>query len=861
MFNITGDIYMDHGTRKSFRRAPALLRQERELRAWTQSELAERIGTTQINVSRWENGVTVPSPYYRQKLAGLFEKNVQELGFRHETGDIEEAELLESPENHRSPTPLPWNVPYHRNRFFTGREGTLAHLHQVLRNNKVAGLTQPQAINGLGGIGKTQIAVEYAYRYKDYYQAVFWANASTRDTLSAEVVILATLLNLPEQHEHDQDIVVRAVKRWLNTHPFWLLILDNVDNLEVLMDFLPEHGKGDVLLTTRLQALGTVAQTIEIRKMGMEEGSEFLLRRSKIIASGISLDRVVQEKQAQAIEIVVELDGLPLALDQAGAYIEETGCGLTQYLSLYRLRHKELLLRRGRFPTDHPDSVAATWSLSFQEIEWKSPVAADLLRLLAFLKPEAIPEEIITSGAAELGSTLEELMHDPLELDKSVELLLHYSLIRRIPEENALSIHRLVQVVLKDSMDKSMQRVWVEQAIRALSSIFPSMGSQKWESYQRYLPHVQVCLTLVEAYGLMLPEAAHLFHRAASYLRENGRYQEAETLLKQALTIRQHLLKADHPDIASLLNDLGILYFNQGEYPRAKVFLEQALAMRQQVLGEESIEAAQTLYGLANLYRAWGSYLDAEPLYLQALHIRETKLGFEHVATAQSYYGLAKFYYGLEDYHQAKALFERVLSIRTKSLGDSHHKIASALNMLAKIYQKQNKPEEAKKMNLRALEIIKHTSGENHPKAATIINNLIEIYHSEGKYREAEPLIEGALKIHEQSLGLKHPFIAYSLSNLAENCFLQKQYIQAEFNYKQALAIREQNLGDDHLHTAMTYYQLAELYKVMERYEEAELLYRKALVIRKQTFGQDHPAVTRTDEKYRDVLRKLKEGN
>ncbi len=346
------------------------LRQERERRAWTQNDVASKVGSDPKTVARWENGITFPGPYYRQRLGELFGKSLQELGLIPESSEehSEPASTFSGTPDSTSSPPT-WNVPYRRNPFFTGREEILAHLYTALRSSKAAALTQTQAISGLGGIGKTQIAVEYAYRYRDHYQAIFWINASTRDALNADFVMLAALLDLPEQHEQDQDIVTRAVKRWLTTHTRWLLILDNVDNLEMINDFLPVHGTGDVLLTTRLQALGTLAQSIEVEKMLLDEGVMFLLRRTKVIAPGASLDLAAKESQAQATEIVATLDGLPLALDQAGAYIEETRCGLSQYLDLYGTRRKELLLRRGRLPVDHPEPVAATWSLSFQQVE------------------------------------------------------------------------------------------------------------------------------------------------------------------------------------------------------------------------------------------------------------------------------------------------------------------------------------------------------------------------------------------------------------------------------------------------------------------------------------------------------------
>ena len=844
----------DASEHKKFSRPISRVRQERELRAWTQSELAERIGTTQVNVSRWEKGITAPSPYYRQKLGELFGKSVQELGLVPQNN--EEVSISSDLFDSHSLSPLIWNVPYRRNPFFTGREDILTHLYAVLQNNKAAALTQPQAISGLGGIGKTQIAVEYAYRYSNHYQAILWIAASSHEAFTADFVMLAALLDLPEQHEQDQDIVVRAVRRWLITHSDWLLILDNVDDPEMIADFLPVHSTGDVLITTRFQALGTLAQSIEVEKMGLDEGVMFLLRRTKVLAADAPLDQSTKDSQAHAIEIVTALDGLPLALDQAGAYIEETRCGLSRYLDLYGMRRKELLQRRGRFPVDHPDSVAATWSLSFQRVEQKSLAAADLLRLLAFLDPEVIPEEIIILGAAGLGPALAEVESDPLKLDNIIELLLRYSLIRRTSEVKSLSIHRLVQAVLKDGMDKDTKRLWAERAIRAVNLAFPNVEVQTWEECQRCLPHVLVCATYIEDYGLAFPEAARLFNEAAAYLIARGRYEQAESMLLKALGVRQQVLEADHPDTAHTLNDLGALYFDQANYKEAEPLLQEALTIRHQVLGEEHPDVAQTLHNLASLYRARGAYEKAEPLHLRALHIREMSLGVDHPLVAESYYGLAKLYHSQEKFQQAEKFCKQALFIQEQRLGDHHPRIASTLNMLAKIYYGQHKLNQAEELNMRALRIRESTSGMEHPHVATIINSLIEIYHIEGRYDEAEPLIARALKIHEQSLGSEHPYLAYSISNLAENFFLRGDYIQAESFYKKARDLREHNLGCEHPHTAKTYYDLARLYVVLERHEEAESLYRKALSIREHAFGLDHSLVASTLEQYVTLLRK-----
>ncbi len=229
------------------------LRHERERRAWSQQEVADLVGTTPLNVGRWERGVTSPGPHFRQKLCEVFEKSSQELGLVSEKIDI--APAADVPSSHSSISPTQedrttyWNVPYNRNLLFTGREDILAQLYDAFLNGKqLVALAQPQAISGLGGIGKTQTAVEYAYRYCDSYDVVLWARADSPELLISDFLLIAALLNLPQRNEQDQSVIVKAVLRWFDTHERWLLILDNADQLEMISEFIPSAGKGHVLL-------------------------------------------------------------------------------------------------------------------------------------------------------------------------------------------------------------------------------------------------------------------------------------------------------------------------------------------------------------------------------------------------------------------------------------------------------------------------------------------------------------------------------------------------------------------------------------------------------------------------------------
>ncbi len=326
----------------------------------------------------------------------------------------------------RSSSFLLKTIPYERNPLFTGREDVFKHLSTTLRAGKTTALTQ--AISGLGGIGKTQTALEYAHRYQDDYDTILWVKADTRETTMADFVTMAHLLNLPEKNEQDQQFIVEAVKHWFQTHTRWLLIFDNADDLAMTKDFLPSGGTGHILLTTRAHATGKIAQRIDIERMEPEEGALFLLHRATILDHDKPLDAASADDRTKAMAISQMMDGLPLALDQAGAFIDETGCGLSDYLQIYHKRQVELLKRRGKLITDHAESVATTWSLSFQKVEQSNPAAADLLRLCAFLDPDAIPEEIITKGALALGSVLQTVVTEPITFHEAIGELLTFSL-------------------------------------------------------------------------------------------------------------------------------------------------------------------------------------------------------------------------------------------------------------------------------------------------------------------------------------------------------------------------------------------------------------------------------------------------
>lgn len=759
------------------------LQHAREFKGWSQLDVAKHIGTTEKIVSRWECGESNPLPYYRKKLCALFEKNAEELGF------LEPQEMpaptiastshpvsstLQEPETYPS-APFFWNIPHQRNPFFTGREHLLRHLHEMLNTDNAIALTHPQrppqAISGLGGIGKTQTAVEYAYRYHPEYENVLWVKADTRENLLADFMTIAVQLNLAESGEEEPYRAVEAVKQWLKDHTHWLLILDNADDLAAVREFLPTLGRGHTLLTTRANAVGRMAKRIEIDTMESNEGTLFLLRRIGVLGSDAPLHDAPSADRECARKLVRTMEGLPLALDQAGAYIEETGIGISDYLDLYQVHRAELLKRRSVLSSDYPHTVATVWSLSFQKVEQADSAAAELLHLCAFLDPDAIPEELIIEGAPALGSLLGLISSDQLRLNEAIEALLHFSLIRRNAQTRTLTIHRLVQAVIQDNMPTDTQHKWAERAIRAVHYAFPNhVEPATWQQCQRCLPHAQVCAALMDQYGLAFAEGAHLFNQAGYYLKERALHAEAEAFYRRALAIREQVLGPEHLDTAQSLYNLARLYYEQGKYADGEQLYLRVLAIREQVLGQEHPDTAQCLNSLALLYWAWGKYAQAEPLYQRALPIREMMLGPEHPDTAHCLNNLALLYVSQGKYVEAEQLHLQVLAIRQKVLPPDHPDTAQTLQNLAGLYyvqEDQSKYAEAERLYQRSLAIREQVLGPEHLQTAKSLHNLALLYETQGKYREAEPLYQRALAIREKVLGPANPKTISTLESYA----------------------------------------------------------------------------------------------
>ena len=495
-----------------------------------------------------------------------------------DTGELEEiAHLLqrtEEPAEQRI-----WFVPYQRNRFFTGRETFFETMRSRLVNSKVR--PYALAINGLGGIGKTQLVIEYAYHYRAAYAAVLWFNADSQESLLDSYVRLANALDLPEKGAQDRNATRSIVQRWLRENSNCLIVLDNVEDLAAIYEFILQMGESHIILTTRAQAIGAVAQTLELGEMNVEESMLLLLRRAQIAPAHARLEDIPETSLTLARSIAQVMGGLPLALNQAASYIEETGCGLAGYLRLIEAQLAKMLNVDDRASvSDHHTSVTATWTLSFEKIK-QNKAAAELLYLCAFLSPEKIYEEFIIESAPALDAGLQVIATDPIELHWAIAELRKYSLLRTDPDSGVLSMHRLVQTVIQDTLDEEARRGWAERTVKVINQAFPQVEvarwHETWSKCQRYYPQADAGIDLIKRWKFSGDEVSQLLNKTGKYLEERTQYSDAERLYQLAVRLDSQFYGNLHSKTVQDMSNIAMLYERQGKYELAEKKYREAL--------------------------------------------------------------------------------------------------------------------------------------------------------------------------------------------------------------------------------------------------------------------------------------------
>jgi tetratricopeptide (TPR) repeat protein len=712
---------------------------------------------------------------------------------------------------------------------FKGRDAFLRRLRASLtRDNGGTAAIVSKALYGLGGIGKTRAAVEYAWRYREDYRALLFVQADSPDELRRNLANLTGPLQLAEHEAAEEEVRLHATLAWLRANAGWLLIL-NLDTPAALAEANRLMGRlagGHVVLTSRLDSFARHVEPLELDVLNPDAAVSFLLEATN------GRRRKAADDEARARELAEELGRLALALEQAAATIDKQRCGFRHYLETWRSNRERVVGWARPEITGYHHAVAVTWQTSVDQL---NDAARHLLAQLAFLAPDPVPAFLL--DVAIPGVEAED-QHGALTDLATV------SLVTRETEGERFSVHRLVQDVTRRSLDAAASRRRMSEALSWVDAGFDGDPDdvRTWPRLDPLVPHVLSVTQWADPEGIEQP-TARLMSQLGALFHTKSLHRQAEPLVRRALKINETTLGPDHPVVATGLNNLAELLRATNRLADAEPLYRRALAINEASFGLNDSSVAICLNNLAELLRANNRFADAKPLYRRALAINETSFGRDHPDVGQSLNNFAQLLQDTNRLAEAEPLMRRALAIDEACFGLAHPTVARDLNNLAGLLVNTNRPTQAEPLYRRALSITEASFGQAHPRVATSLNNLAQLLQDTNRLAEAEPLMRRALAIDEASFGLEHPTVARDLNNLAGLLRASDRLAESEPLYRRALSIHEASLGQGHPTVATCLNNLAGLLQATNRLAEAEPFYRRALTIDEASFGPDHPEV------------------
>jgi tetratricopeptide (TPR) repeat protein len=703
------------------------------------------------------------------------------------------------------------NLPRPPVQVFAGRDAELAQLVQALSTPGNAAARSAVVVYGLGGVGKSELALQYAHAHRDRYQLIWWITAADQGQIQAGLAALGARL-CPEVALTGTTLdAARWGTGWLQAHTGWLLILDDVEDAGEVEALLAQLRGGRIVLTTR-RDLDWQRLAIPVRLDILCPGPAAEILTAK---TGQAAPADLQD----AADIAAELGYLPLALFQAAAFIAQARLTLGGYLSRLRQQRARML---GTGAEGAQVTVTRLWDITLEAIRDRDPEAVNLLRVLVCYAPDGLPRAVIGGGDHGVG------------IDARLGLLASYSMITLTP--GTVSIHRLLQaVILADQEDMAPQspgpRDIALEWLAAMLSGARSSDPAAWPLLRALVPHAE---SVARHYtDDSQPEGLYrVLVQTGSFLSYQGDYERARVMRESALSIVQARPAPDPREVAASLAGLAATYRALGRKADALPLAQRAVRVAEGALGPDDPYMATLLGNLASTYRGLGQFADALPLFERALQVTETAFGPDHPDMAIRLANLAANYFSLGRFADALVLFERARRVTEAVLGPHHPDMSIRLGTLAATYRELGRPADALPLDQRARQITEATLGPHHPDMGIRLGNLAATYRDLGQPADALPLAEQAVQVTEATLGPDHPALAIRLANLAATRSALGQPADALPLHQRALRITEAAYGSDHPDTATRLESLAATYRALGQAAEAVPLERRASQLR-----------------------------
>jgi tetratricopeptide (TPR) repeat protein len=615
---------------------------------------------------------------------------------------------------------------------------------------------------GLGGVGKTQVALEYAHLTRKRHPecAIFWVPAIDTETFEQAFQTIGRQLGIPGVDEKGADVKTLVQSRLSQeTAGEWLLIFDNADDLELwfstegkeagspdLVDYLPSSSRGSVLFTTRSwKVAGKLAyqNVIEVAEMNEDMASQIL---------GNSLvEKEMLTDHETTLNLLAELTFLPLAIVQAAAYINVNKTTIAQYLDLLKDTESNVISvlseefeDEGRY-RNSKNPIATTWLISFDQIRRRDTLAFEYLSLMACVEPKEIPRPLLLPGSSKKAET------DALGTLKA------YSFITERQESQSFDLHRLVHLATRNWLrQENLLRDWTEKAVTRLSQIFPDGENHEERVFWRILiPHARYILNAKIKWAFA--RGADLLYNYGQCLLEDGKYQEAERIFSEAVEIHKDMLGPDHISTLASMSNLACAYGEQGKWKKAEESNTNILEIRKRVIGPEHPDTLMNMNNLAEMLRHQKRWREAEELHAQVLETRKRILGPEHPETLISMSNLAGTFRHQKRWDEAEILGVQALEIRKRVLGQEHAGTLRSMNNLALTIERQGRWEDAEKLHDQCLKTRLRVLGPDHPGTLQSMNNLACTWNGRGRKDEAMKLMAECVQSRMNNLGQDHP--------------------------------------------------------------------------------------------------------
>ncbi|OOQ91280.1 putative tpr domain protein [Penicillium brasilianum] len=782
---------------------------------------------------------------------------------------------LPTPERTETPPSPLSTVPFPRDADFVSRSTILDRIRE---KSSVPG--SRTALVGLGGVGKSKLAIEYSYqvRSKSPTTWVFWVHASNEARFEQSFREIADYLKLPGRRDPGVNIF-QLVEKWLRDERKgkWVCVLDNVDDeflisspgvrkddstraptnapIKPLLEYIPRSPNGSTIITSRSRdiALKVVDQKFLLEVKPMEKSEAVELLQKKLDSQGDS-----QESQ----QLVDMLEFMPLAIVQAASLIRNriSRYSISQFMSDFQKSDREAtkLLRKEVGYTyrdwEAENSILVTWQISFDYIRQTRTSATDLLSLMCFFDRQGIPENLIQDNREAKRKSPVQPSVDSSDGESSgsdigpdfeddVATLRNYSFISVNEDGDSFMMHRLVQLSMRAWLKSHGQiEYWKEQFIKSLAKEFPSGKYGTWAKCRILYPHVKSAISQRPKSPEYLRELAELLYRGARYASESGLFND---MMEMALQSRGLMIKYFGLENETALKGTAILaeaYWNQGRWEEAEQLFVQVMESRKSKLGEDHPDTLTSMHNLALTYQDQGRWEEAEQLQVQVMETRKTKLGEDHPSTLTSMHNLASTYRQQGRWKEAEQFFVRVTETCTTKLGEDHPDTLTSMHNLASTYREQGRWKEAEQLFVQVIESRKTKLGEDHPDTLSSMHSLAWTYLNQGRWGEAEQLQVQVMGTYMMKLGEDHPNTLTSMHNLASTYQGQDRWEEAEQLQVQVMEARKTKLGEDHPDTLTSMHNLASTYQGQDRWEEAEQLQVQVMETRKTKLGEDHPS-------------------